>query len=86
MSHFTTAAFGGNCYERLPVEVQRIADRNFELLKSDASHPSPHFKQVGQFRSARVGMHYRALTIEKDDGDLIWFWIGSHADYDGLLS
>jgi hypothetical protein len=25
-----------------------------------------------------------ALTIEVDDG-LVWFWIGSHAEYDRLL-
>jgi hypothetical protein len=29
-------------------------------------------------------MHYRAVGIL--DGDsIVWYWIGSHADYDGLL-
>jgi hypothetical protein len=32
----------------------------------------------------RVGLRYRALAVEADDG-LLWFWIGSHADYDKLL-
>jgi hypothetical protein len=29
-------------------------------------------------------MHYRALAIEHETG-LVWFWIGSHAEYDKLL-
>lgn len=35
--------------------------------------------------SVRVGAHYRALGIEKPDG-ILWFWIGSHTEYDTLLS
>jgi hypothetical protein len=33
----------------------------------------------------RVGRNYRALAIGIDEG-LLWFWIGSHADYDKLIS
>jgi len=29
-------------------------------------------------------LHYRALAIE-DRNDFVWFWIGSHADYDHLV-
>jgi hypothetical protein len=32
----------------------------------------------------RVGLRYRALAVEVDDGCL-WFWIGSHADYGKLI-
>jgi hypothetical protein len=31
-----------------------------------------------------VGLHYRALGIS-DDGGIVWFWIGTHAEYDQLL-
>jgi hypothetical protein len=34
--------------------------------------------------TARVGLHYRVLGIEVEDG-VLWFWIGSHAEYDRLL-
>nr|WP_210269315.1 hypothetical protein [Tardiphaga robiniae] len=61
-----------------------MADKNFALLKSDPSHPSLHLKKIGRYVSARVGLRYRALAVEVDDG-LLWFWIGSHADYDQLL-
>ncbi len=33
----------------------------------------------------RIGIHYRALALREGD-TLLWFWIGSHADYDTLLS
>ena len=29
-------------------------------------------------------MKYRALGIEIDEG-MLWFWIGTHAEYDKLL-
>jgi hypothetical protein len=31
-----------------------------------------------------VGLRHRALAVEVEDG-LLWFWIGSHADYDKLI-
>jgi len=41
-------------------------------------------KKVGRFWSVRVGSRYRALAVEVDAG-LLWFWIGSHADYDVII-
>ena len=83
MKHFTTPEFW-ECYDRLIPSIRRLADRNFELLKDDSGHPSLHFKKVGAFWSARVGIQFRALSIKDDQGDM--FWIGSHADYDRLIS
>ena len=53
-------------------------------LKADPHHPSLHLKKVGRYWSVRVGLRYRALAVEIDGG-LLWFWIGSHADYDALV-
>jgi hypothetical protein len=39
---------------------------------------------VGRYHSARVGLRYRALAVESVDG-LLWFWIGSHADYEAMV-
>ena len=72
-------------YEKLPDDVQRLADRNYEILKSNPSHPSLHFKPVGRFWSVRVGLHYRALAVPAGN-DLIWFWIGTHSEYDGIIA
>jgi hypothetical protein len=29
-------------------------------------------------------LHYRALAVA-DGSDLVWFWIGTHAEYDRIL-
>jgi hypothetical protein len=68
----------------LPPDVRRLADAGYQLLKSDARHPSLQLKKVGRFWSVRVGLHYRALAVEEDD-ELVWFWIGHHAEYDRLI-
>jgi len=83
VSHSAGPAFWSE-YDSLPSSVQRIADRNFELLKKHPGHPSLHFKKIGRYWSIRVGIHYRALAVEVEDG-LLWFWIGSHAQYDRLV-
>ena len=83
MRHRATPRFRG-CYRALAAEVQELADRCFSQLQRDSRHPSLHFKKIGRFWSARVGLHFRALAVEHD-GDVIWFWIGSHADYDKLV-
>jgi hypothetical protein len=61
--HYTTQRFW-ECYNALPEAIQRVADQNYELLKSDPSHPSLHFKKVGQYWSVRVGKGYRALGVD----------------------
>lgn len=81
--HRTTPQFWDQ-FAKLPESVQKLARKNFELLKQNPKHPSLHFKKVNQFWSARVGISYRALAIEDED-DFIWVWIGSHSDYDQLL-
>ena len=83
MRHFTAPTFW-SCYEKLPKQIQQLADKSFELLKTDPTHPSLHFKKVGKFWSVRVSIRYRALGVEVKDG-LIWFWIGSHSDYEKLI-
>jgi hypothetical protein len=48
------------------------------------ARPSLHFKQIGRYWSVRVGARHRALGVDVEEG-VLWFWIGSHADYDRLL-
>jgi hypothetical protein len=80
VKHFASRAFWSH-YHSLPAEIQRKADRAFQLLKQDPRHPSLYFKKVGRFWSVRVGAHHRALAVETED-NLVWFWIGTHTDYD----
>lgn len=83
MRHHASRRFW-ECYDSLPQKIRSHADEAFERLKADPRHPSLRLKKVGRFWSARVGLRYRALAVEADDG-LVWFWIGSHADYDNIV-
>ena len=67
-----------------PEAVRAKAEAAYRLWAANPAHPSLRFKKVGRFWSARVGAHYRALAVEATDG-VVWFWIGTHADYDRLL-
>ncbi len=83
MKHFASPSFWV-CYEKLPQPIKALADKNFSLLKNDPKHPSLHTKKAGKYWSVRVGQRYRTLCIEVEGG-LLWFWIGTHAEYDKLL-
>jgi hypothetical protein len=83
LKHLASPGFW-DCFRELPENARELAERNFELLKQDPQHPSLHFKKIGRYRSVRIGLSYRALAVEIPEG-LLWFWIGTHAQYDKLL-
>lgn len=83
MRHFASPSFWER-YEELPDSIQELADKNYEILKADPRHPSLHLKKAGKYWSVRVGRKYRALGVDVDEG-ILWFWIGTHAEYDKLL-
>ena len=84
MNHYASPRFWA-LYEALPSDIRDIADKNYQLLKSDPHHPSLHFKKIGDLWSVRVGAHYRALGTSAEGG-VYWFWIGTHADYDKVVA
>jgi hypothetical protein len=82
----TTRAFW-RLLSELPPDVQRDAKRAYRLFRSNPSYPGLQFKKLeGEDRiySARIGMGYRALAVMNNDR-LIWYWIGSHAEYNRLV-
>lgn len=69
----------------LPKEKQLKATRAYNLLRDNPRHPSLHFKKVGLYWSARVDDSVRVVATEDENGDMVWFWIGEHQEYDRLL-
>jgi len=87
MKSETTARFWQG-FEKLPLSIQKAAQLAYELWKEDPYHPSLRFKQVHPIKpiySVRIAKGWRAVGV-KDGNCIIWFWIGSHADYDKLIS
>lgn len=73
MNHRTLPRFWED-YKRLLKDIQALADKNFDLLKSDPYHPSLHFKKVNirkQLWSVRIGAQYRALGGGKTRWDSV---------------
>ncbi len=75
------------CYESLPRRIQQRARRAYQLWEANPNHPSLHFKRVDDEEpvySARVTEDYRVLGLLEGDM-VIWYWIGSHDEYERLL-
>lgn len=87
MKSRTTAKFR-KAFANLPDSIQKQARQAYRQFQQDTSHPSLRFKQVHPtlpIYSARVSKSYRAVG-QRDGDTMVWFWIGSHAEYDKLLS
>jgi hypothetical protein len=68
----------------LPDGVKQEAKAAYRLFRNNPAHPSLRFKKLegeDHIYSVRIGAGYRALGAMKGNR-MVWFWIGSHADYD----
>jgi mRNA-degrading endonuclease RelE of RelBE toxin-antitoxin system len=87
MNSRTTMRFR-KALDGLPAHIQQQATEAFAIFQQDPYHPSLHFKRVHSTQSiysARITRDYRAVGVIEGD-TIIWFWVGSHADYDKLLA
>jgi hypothetical protein len=74
-------------FSDLPFDVQREAKRAYRFFQTNPAHPGLQFKKLEgeeDIYSARVGLDYRALAVMKK-GRVVWYWIGSHSEYDRLI-
>ncbi len=74
-------------FSQLPAPIQRQAKNAYKLFQQDTNHPGLNFKRIHATRpiySVRISLGYRAIGVREEDV-IIWFWIGSHSDYDKLI-
>jgi hypothetical protein len=83
LNHHASSRFWA-LYEALPADVREVADKNYELLRTNPHHPSLHLKRIGDLWSIRAGIHHRALGIDVPGG-IMWIWIGTHSEYDKIV-
>jgi len=77
-----------DAFQKLPEHIRRKAKEAYRLFKQDPYHKSLKFKQVHPTKpiySVRIGRDHRAVGT-KQDQEIIWFWIGSHEDYNKLIA
>src|SRR5687768_1376764 len=77
-------------FDQLPARIQALTREACILFDSDPSHPSFRHHQLDDSKRAEhypgsfsvsITMQYRAIYVPVD-GINVWYWIGSHADYD----
>jgi len=76
------------CYRELPEEIKAEAKEAYKKFKRNPYYPGLRYKRIHSTRpifSLRIRKNYRAVGIQQDK-EIIWFWIGSHADYEKLLN
>lgn len=87
MISVTTVRFR-KAYLKLPEKTKESARKAYRIWKENPKHPSLQFKQIHTTQaiySIRIGLAWRAIGV-KTDNTIVWFWIGSHADYDKLIA
>jgi len=86
MKSVTTSQFRKH-YHSLPEDVQRRADRAYNLWQINPQARGLYFKCVGTQQpvySVRIGRGHRALGILEGEA-ILWFWIGPHDEYVRML-
>jgi hypothetical protein len=77
---------------RLPRHVYELARKACILFDRDPNHPSLRSHELIDTKKSRhqpgsisisFAMGYRAIYVQQGDQN-IWYWIGSHADYDAF--
>jgi hypothetical protein len=74
-------------FVRLPRDVQEKAKNTYRLFKVNPYYPGIHFECIDRqeaIYSVRIGLRYRAVGLLEDDV-ILWFFIGSHEDYNNLF-
>ena len=87
MQSHTTEAFR-KLLAAAPAATQAKAEGAYRLWARNPSHPSLRFKKVHTalpIYAVRIDRDWRALGVLKD-ATMVWFWIGTHAEYDKLLA
>ncbi len=75
-------------FNNFPNRVKKETRKYYKLWKENPTHPSLHFKRISNnsnIYSVRIGIGWRAIGVN-DDNCIIWFWIGSHSEYDTYLN
>lgn len=80
-------------FAQLPRHIQELAQGAFDHFRTDPHHPMLHNHPLADSNKGRhrngsravwITRRYRAIYVQ--DGDTnVWYWIGSHEDYNNFI-
>lgn len=75
-------------FEGLPNEIRERARQAYKRFATHPAHPGLRFKRLHAdlpLWSVRISDSYRAVGVRKTDDEIIWIFIGTHAEYERML-
>lgn len=86
MEHYVNSEEFWPKYYDLPESIRNKADRRYAILRKHPAHHALEFEKrcdtpQGALYKANVDRQYRALALEVEPGEYVWFWIGTHDEY-----
>ena len=76
-------------YDKLPERIRQDANEAYAKFALNPNHPGLNFERIQGARaplfSARVNEQFRVLGRGEGADTIVWFWIGTHQEYDKLL-
>jgi mRNA-degrading endonuclease RelE of RelBE toxin-antitoxin system len=75
-------------FAQLPKRIQQQARSAYRTFMTDPRHPGLEFKKLPPHPdvwSVRISDNYRAIG-QREGESIVWFFIGTHAEYDALLA
>ena len=75
-------------FAALPQDVREQARAAYRLFRANPRHPGLNFKRIhasDRLVSVRIGRDYRAVGVLRASDEIVWFWIGPHAEYEKVL-
>jgi hypothetical protein len=73
-----------NLYRSLPPDIRLAARETYRKFAANPAHPGLQLERLRadpRAWSVRVTRNYRSVALRCGD-DWLWFWIGSHQDFD----
>jgi hypothetical protein len=71
-------------YHSLPESIRMEAREAFRLFRENPAHPGLSLERLRsdpESWSVRITRGYRAVGLKRQD-TMVWYWIGSHTDFD----
>lgn len=75
-------------YHGLPLPIRKAAREAFRKFLENPAHPGLRLERLrsdGRAWSVRITRNYRAVARRYENDGWLWFWVGSHTEFDEIF-